>query len=177
MFMTRGAFIVFALGLALPLVGARAEPFASADNVADAGWHRLSEEDVAQRAQALARDTMSPFCPGKTIDSCPSPRAQAWREDMRTWLAQGASTTEVRNRLQARVPDFDLEGRPGRAWDWILPIGCMVLASLWLATRVRLTRPRSELPETGTSKLQDESGENARLDAQLDAELARLLER
>ena len=120
---------------------------------------------VDRRTQAIARETMSPFCPGKTIDACPSPAARAWRADIRAWVARDVTSEEIHRRLQSRVPQFDLEGRPGRAWDWALPLGAFALMTgwlLWLLVRGRNAREQRLVPE----EPQDDE-----LDARLNAEL------
>ena len=76
-------------------------------NAQPASAPRSAQMAAARRAQQLAGATMSPFCPGKTIDACPSPRAGAWRADLRRWTAEGVDSAEIRRRLQARVPGFD----------------------------------------------------------------------
>jgi cytochrome c-type biogenesis protein CcmH/NrfF len=139
-----------------------------------AGATPPDEAALSRRTQGLSRTIMSPFCPGKTIDSCPSPRAQAWREEIRGWLAEGASAEEITARLQARAPGFDLSGRPGAGWDWALPVGAMALATLWLLLYLRRLRtgeagPRRESHTTASRPKRLEA-----LDARLDEELARL---
>lgn len=133
-----------------------------------------SVEEVARQSQALSRTIMSPFCPGKTVDSCPSPKAGAWRRDIRDWVARGDSAEEIRARLQARAPDFDLAGRPGVGWDWVLPVGAMLLATLGLLLVVRRLRPRGDTPresEGGREAVgeRDIQGLDARIEAELDA--------
>lgn len=134
------------------------------------------DDALSRRTLAVSRTVMSPFCPGKTIDSCPSPRAQAWRQDIRRWLAEGSDAAEIRARLQARTPAFDLAGRPGAGWDWTLPVGAMALATLglWLvARRLRPARssPASE-PDGATTGEARPATKPDPLDARLDAELS-----
>lgn len=124
-------------------------------------------DELAHRAQTIAQDTMSPFCPGKTIDSCPSPYAAAWRADIRTWLSQGATAKQIRARLQQRVPGFDLEGRPGRSWDWALPGFALALVTVWLALQIRRIRPNADRDPSCDVSENDDADLNARLDAEL----------
>jgi cytochrome c-type biogenesis protein CcmH/NrfF len=135
---------------------------------ADAG-----ELEVSRRSQTLSRSIMSPFCPGKTIDSCPSPKAGVWREDIRRWVAEGESNAEIRSRLQARTPDFDLSGRPGAAWDWMLPAGAMALATLGLWLFVRRLRPETHRNPSDATQHAEVPSSRPRdaLDDRLDAEL------
>jgi hypothetical protein len=56
--------------------------------------------DEARRADTIAGQTLSPF-PGVTLDSCTSPNAAGWRQDIRTWVDEGVPTEEIKRRLEA----------------------------------------------------------------------------
>lgn len=121
----------------------------------------------SRQVQAIVRTTNSPFCPGKTLDSCPSPRAAEWRQDINEWVAEGVSEPEIQDRLQERVPGFDL--RPSAVKSgWVIPVVAIVVSTLWLLVVGRSFRqpspPRRTRPPVN----------NASLDARLDDELARL---
>ena len=118
-----------------------------------------------QRAMQIERTLMSPFCPGKTLHGCPSPRAAEWRADIRKWIDEGASGKEIHDRLQARVPGFDLSGRPAGNADWAIPVGAAAVATFVLLAVVRRWRTREEDPTEASAP--DE------YDDRLDEELAR----
>ncbi|MGD8861824.1 MAG: cytochrome c-type biogenesis protein CcmH [Myxococcales bacterium] len=145
--------------------------------VAQTGDGAPTAEQASRQAQGVARSIMSPFCPGKTVDACPSPRAGQWRREIRQWVEQGDSPEQIRARLQARVPGFDLSGRPGARWDWALPLGAMTLATLGLWLFVRRLRPRDRMrpPRSPSRDPESDTPERDRddLDARIDAELAR----
>lgn len=131
---------------------------------------RLAAQEGA-RAVSIYRNTQSPFCPGRTLDDCPSPDAATWRADIRRWVDEGASGAEIRARLQDRVPGFDLSGRagvPGLGFA----IGAFTLVALALGTRFFVRRRRRSDPtiEPDADPTRDEE-----LDARLDDELARRL--
>jgi cytochrome c-type biogenesis protein CcmH/NrfF len=133
------------------------------------GCSSVPVEDRAesQQVQGIVRTTNSPFCPGKTLDSCPSPRASEWRQDINEWVAEGVPDAEIRGRLQERVPDFDLTVAPVRS-GWVIPVVAVLLSTLWLLVVGRALRgptppPRDPPPVN-----------HASLDARLDEELARL---
>lgn len=99
-----------------------------------------STEDAQQQLQRSAeiyKTTMSPFCPGRTLDACPSPNATAWRDDIRHWVAEGLSTEEIRHRLAQRT-EQDLTGAPSTALDAVLPFGATVLSLVLLGALLRL---------------------------------------
>ncbi len=116
----------------------------------------------------IVRNTLSPFCPGKTLDSCPSPKAGEWRRDIRAWVAEGIPEPEIRMRLQERVPDFDLSIPPVKS-GWVIPLVALVLSTLWLIIMALKFRSRRS-NERGVEATRWET----RLDARLDEELARL---
>lgn len=117
-----------------------------------------------RRSLSIYRSTQSPFCPGRTLDDCPSEAAAAWRADIREWVEEGASGREIRERLQARAPDVDLSGRRGVP-GWLFALLAFGAAGfgLWAARRLRRRAPPDTSPAVGPE-----------LDARLDEELARL---
>jgi cytochrome c-type biogenesis protein CcmH/NrfF len=122
----------------------------------------------SRQVQSIVRNTLSPFCPGKTLDSCPSPKAGEWRRDIRAWVAEGVPEPEIRTRLQGRVPDFDLSIPPVKS-GWLIPVVALVLSTLWFIVMALKFRGR------GPSKRGGEAGRwEPKLDARLDEELARL---
>jgi len=148
--MTRIGFVSMVL-LALGAASARAE----------------ATPAEGRQVQSIVRNTASPFCPGKTLDSCPSPKAGEWRRDIREWVGEGVAEPEIRDRLQARVPGFDLSIPPVKS-GWVIPVVALTLSTLWFVVMARrFTRRRVSSPpvETPTQALA--------LDARLDEELAR----
>lgn len=68
--------------------------------------------DQMREASAIFTETWSPFCPGRTLASCTSGKATAWRKEIRDWLSQGLTRQQIEARLQARVPGFELDTIP-----------------------------------------------------------------
>lgn len=127
----------------------------------------VEDTEESRRVQSIVRNTSSPFCPGKTLDSCPSPRAAAWRQDINAWVEDGVPAPEIRQRLQERVPGFDLDVAEVES-GWIIPVIAVAVSSLWLlivgrALRGPMPPRRSRLPP-----------EDEELDARLDEELAQV---
>ena len=136
-----------------------------------AGCASVPVEDAGEsrQVQTIVRTTNSPFCPGKTLDSCPSPRAAEWRQDINGWVADGVPEAEIRGRLQERVPGFDLTPPPVKS-GWVIPLIAVLLSTLWLIIVGRsFAQPPPPRPRRSRPSVHDVS-----LDARLDEELARL---
>ena len=134
-----------------------------------AGCASVPVEDAGEsrQVQTIVRSTNSPFCPGKTLDSCPSPRAAEWRQDINAWVADGVPEAEIRDRLQERVPGFNLTPPPVKS-GWVIPLIAVVLSTLWL---IIVGRSFAQPPPPRRSR---PPVHDASLDARLDEELARL---
>jgi len=129
-----------------------------------------AEETPAEsrQVQSIVRNTASPFCPGKTLNSCPSPKAGEWRRDIREWVGEGVPEPEIRDRLQARVPGFDLSIPPVKS-GWVIPAVAVVLSTWWFVVMARRFRRRSAAKPKVEAPTQDPT-----LDTRLDEELALL---
>src|SRR5262245_42804129 len=93
---------------------------------ADQARPQLTEEERDREAESIARSVMSPFCPGRTVSSCPN--AGPWREDIRKWVGEGVDAEEIRRRLHERVPEHNLMGVPPNRLGWLLPVGSALIA-------------------------------------------------
>ncbi|MEM9862194.1 MAG: cytochrome c-type biogenesis protein CcmH [Myxococcota bacterium] len=130
------------------------------------GADAQDEGAESQLARSLERNTMSPFCPGKTLYDCPSPRAAAWRADIRDWVREGASAQQIRARLQSRAPDFDLQGgHPSFGLVWLL-LAAVTAGFAFFGWRLAQTRRAVRAWPT------EKDADWDRLEARLDAELA-----
>lgn len=87
--------------------------------------------EVAQKAAAIARQTMSPFCPGRTLSDCPSEYATEWRRDIRRMVAEGKSATEIQDELERRAAG-NLSGIPNNQSSYAIPIGFALVAGVVL---------------------------------------------
>ncbi len=127
----------------------------------------------ARRAEQIAAQLSSPFCPGKTLEVCTSSHAAAWRADIRRWVEEGVPTSEVKARLQARAghPLAAIPAAEQAVWlpalTTLLGLGLLGLLFRW-ARRSRRTRDT-------TAALPLEGADESRWDARLDEEL-RLLD-
>ncbi|HKO90500.1 MAG TPA: hypothetical protein VJU61_05075 [Polyangiaceae bacterium] len=113
-------------------------------------------EELEREAEAIARSVMSPFCPGRTVSSCPV--AGPWRDDIRRWVGERVPADEIRKRLAERVPEHNLMGVPPNRLGWVLPVGLGLLAaaSLFFLLK-RLIKPAPAAPEAGSKASSAES--------------------
>lgn len=106
--------------------------------------------EVDAKAASIARQTMSPFCPGRTLDDCPSEYATEWRRDIRAMVAKGMTAAEIQDELEKRAGG-NLSGIPNRESSYALPIVLATGAALVLYfVFVRLGRREGE--DTSGSK-------------------------
>ena len=88
-------------------------------------------EDLAIQ---LSNDLMSPYCPGRTIATCPSPQARKLENSILEQARAGKTRVEIESELAARFPDIrGYVGRPeiiyGTAVVALLAIVGLILAA------------------------------------------------
>ncbi len=182
-FSVRGSVIAcaFSLGIATatPTIHARVEPDAAALTDQDApsrGTSNVSPE-VAREAAAIARQTMSPFCPGRTLSDCPSEYATAWRRDIREMVARGMSAAEIQKELESRVGE-NLSGSPNRDASYGVSIGLALGAALvlfFVLSKLRQNSRTTDKPKAEKTRASEEKevaiDPNAVDDTRLEEEL------
>jgi cytochrome c-type biogenesis protein CcmH/NrfF len=166
---------VVALALFGPGFAAAVDVRTNAGAAAEAA--ALSEQESERQAEAISRSIMSPFCPGRTVSSCPN--AQPWRDDIRQWVREGVDSEEIKRRLAERVPKHDLSGVPKNPLGWVMPVGLAVgaLAGLVLLLRYLVIPRRDEATEDAPPEAAGASpskGPPEDWDARLDQELETL---
>lgn len=106
--------------------------------------------EVDAKAASIARQTMSPFCPGRTLDDCPSEYAAEWRRDIRAMVQKGMTAAEIQDELEKRAGG-NLSGIPNRESSYALPIALATGAALVLYFVFVRLRRRDEEDEGGNS--------------------------
>jgi cytochrome c-type biogenesis protein CcmH/NrfF len=112
--------------------------------------------EVAAKAASIARQTMSPFCPGRTLDDCPSEYATEWRRDIRMMVAKGMTAAEIQDELEKRAGG-NLSGIPNRESSYVLPILLATGAALVLYIVFVRLRRREDEGASESSKKSDAS--------------------
>lgn len=62
-------------------------------------------EKIEKTTQEISDNVMSPFCPGLTLSSCPSPQAKELKLEIQSWLTQGYSKEAAINKLKISYGD------------------------------------------------------------------------
>jgi cytochrome c-type biogenesis protein CcmH/NrfF len=94
------------------------------------------EVEIARSAHELARELMSPYCPGRTLEACPSPDALAVREEIRAALRAGEPPESIRSRIEARF-GAAVVGLPQTPLGRALPIALLAVGAGVLAWALR----------------------------------------
>ena len=99
---------------------------------------------IDTEAGEVFRSVMSPFCPGRTLDNCPSPQAAVLRDSIRQWLSEELSKDSVMRRLYDMYGDEVRSVPPLEGWGivgWLMPPVIIVVGALimvvWLRARRR----------------------------------------
>lgn len=103
----------------------------------------VQEKNAAQ----IFRQTMSPFCPGKLLDDCPSSKAMDLRNNIREQLAQGKSNKDVQAYLVSlygesvkAAPDAQGFGRLAYIATPIFILIGIIVIGLWLRSQKHLIK-------------------------------------
>lgn len=104
-------------------------------------------------ATELSHDLMSPYCPGRTIATCPSPQARKLESHILEQAQQGKSRVEIEAALAERFPDIrGYIGRPEIIYGTAL-LALIAIVGLVLVGRrwVRQTRARGAIGAAGAA--------------------------
>lgn len=141
--------------------------------VISVGAHAQTQRDeLDKQSYEMYQQVFSPFCPGRSLNDCPSSKAQDLKAEMRSKLEQGVSKEQILQDVFARfgdkyraVPLFEGIGQ----LVWLAPIAFLGIGFL-LAMRVILSRKKSESGPTRASQLSVSSD----LERQVEQELSKL---
>jgi cytochrome c-type biogenesis protein CcmH/NrfF len=136
-------------------------------------------------AYDLAADLMSPYCPGRTLASCPSPQAAELVQWMALQEAAGASREEVVAILVDRFGEEILGAPPAKGitlWAYVFPVLGFVVGGVLafvVLRRIVAVRPGSATGAAAGAPTGDDAGPRADARAASgasDDELARLVD-
>ena len=85
----------------------------ASDPAGSAGSSAAEVAEAKDLATQLSHDLMSPYCPGRTIATCPSPQARKLETSILEQAMAGRTRVEIEAQLAERFPDIrGYIGRP-----------------------------------------------------------------
>jgi cytochrome c-type biogenesis protein CcmH/NrfF len=130
-------------------------------------------ESLDREATNVYQQVFSPFCPGRSLNDCPSGKATDLKNEIRQKLENGESSEQVLNEIFARfgdqyraVPRFQGVG----VLVWLAPIG-FLLVGLLIALFLSTSRKKRSSEERSSAGLVSLTEEDRR---RIEEELAKL---
>ena len=115
--------------------GASPPPATAPSGHAPLGSPSGDPEQAEALATELSHDLMSPYCPGRTIATCPSPQARKLEAHILEQAQQGMSRAEIETALADRFPDIrGYVGRPELIYGTAL-VALIAIVGLFLVGR------------------------------------------
>jgi cytochrome c-type biogenesis protein CcmH/NrfF len=128
-------------------------------------------EEAAPWSFALARELMSPYCPGRSLADCPSQQADTLRLWIQMQEAAGRSREDVEAELVQRYGDAILPAPRAQGFGlaaYLLPALAFVLGGVLVVVFLRRQGAPPEAPESAPEAVSD-----PQLERLVDQELAR----
>ena len=101
-----------------------------------------------EQANKIFNSLMSPFCPGRLLQDCPSGSAHELKEKVRARLDAGESTDEIQASLVSIYGDEILAAPPFRhfgVWAWLTPGIFLVVGVLGILVWIRSRRDQEQI--------------------------------
>ncbi len=147
--------------------------------MAASGYAQTSREDIDRKAYNLYQQVFSPFCPGRSLNDCPSSKAHDLKAEMRRKLEQGVPPEVILEEVFAQfgdqyrtVPAYQGFGRLVW-WSPALFVLLGAIVALVIARGRKSVQPTG--PQKGGEMVHNPSGsEQDELRKQIERELAAL---
>lgn len=114
----------------------------------------VSEEEVNNLAQELGEETMSPFCPGRTLQACPSEDARQLKLEITSLLSMGYSKDAVRRKLFTEYGE-KISGLPAnnsfRDIAWFSPLVFVITGLIIVYLGLRFMKNKIAQTDLGTN--------------------------
>jgi len=85
--------------------------FAADDSAGTSSGEIKDKRHILSETQHISENIMSPYCPGRTLSSCPSPDARSLRNEISLWLERGYSREAVMRQLKGMFGS-SIQGSP-----------------------------------------------------------------
>ena len=117
----------------------------------------------ARRAQRLADDLKSPFCPGKTLKTCTSPNAAEVRRDIQAMVLRGMTDEAIVEALKASYDtnDFSVANPAQPAYTIFVPFIPFVILTGGMIFMIWLMRRRKQIGEEPDPELPTDDEDQA----------------
>lgn len=137
--------------------------------LADERAEVLNQEALDREATNLYQQVFSPFCPGRSLNDCPSSKAGELKDEMRAELEAGKSPEVILNEVFQKygdqyraVPQFAGVG----VLVWLVPIG-FVAIGLAVAVGVSISRKKTASAPSSSPKPALSADEERRIQEEL----------
>lgn len=150
-----------ALMLALTLATPALAQDTAATNGATPALAPRPAGDAAQLADQISNEIFSPFCPGKTLDMCPSPNAATVRRDIHEMSREGFSREQIKTNILAEYgEEFRIVEPPAEDNNGLLAalgLGLLfAIAVVFFLSRKRKDSDGDDEPEETFGPIADE---------------------
>lgn len=144
--------------------------------IAGLAAHAQSPERPSGWGYHLANELMSPYCPGRTLNDCPSSQASELKRWILAQEAAGRREADVETELYARYGDVILQAPRASGFGlaaYVLPVLAVLAGATLIATFLRRQRPsNTSEPFDSSDCASSPAGGSPALEAELEAELA-----
>ncbi|MDQ4148448.1 MAG: cytochrome c-type biogenesis protein CcmH [Actinomycetota bacterium] len=120
--------------------------------------------DEVPTVEQVSQRTMSPFCPGLTLEECPSDQATQLRDRIEEMVQKGATNREIDEWMVSNYGEVVL-ARPDHPLAWAAPVAAAVLGLIAL---VVLGRRRLVQESRANHPVELSEQERARVSEDLD---------
>jgi cytochrome c-type biogenesis protein CcmH len=116
----------------------------------------------AQEAEAkrVFFEVMSPYCPGRSLNDCPSSSAATLKQEVRGMIASGESREEIITKLAAKYGE-DIRAMPSASGfgmlAWALPGVFLLLGSVAIGFWLKRNAAPQQSDSSGGEKVLDEA--------------------
>lgn len=136
----------------------------------------LYSEKTLRKTQTISETIMSPYCPGRTLSSCPSDKARNLRNEISAFFERGYTEDAVLRQLTAKYGST-IRGEPESQGYWILAWVTPFLVIILFILAIHLLIRKYLLKSKGETTARNTDKTNNKLTAELEAELINRLKK
>jgi len=126
------------------------------------------EESAEATTHIISQSILSPFCPGRTLEDCPSSAATELRNQITTQVLSGKSQEDILNHLYG-IYGEEIRAAPKKEGfglvAWLAPLAFLLIGLIVLLTWLSRLR---RLPLTADSSIGLDAATAAKIKAEID---------